>query len=120
MIKQEIALAVEFEFLVTIVVVVFIRRHKKHAMFDLRLVNNVKVQEYLLVVLPVLLWGLVSGLVDVHLRRARIAPVNAIYRKLQVLDPAANNADLREILTKVLKVYLLIEDNDLEELAKLT
>jgi hypothetical protein len=58
--------------------------------------------------------------VDVHLRRARIASVNAIYRKLQVLDPAANNADLREILTKVLKVYLLIEDNDLEELAKLT
>ena len=82
MIKQEVALAVKFEFLISIVVVVIVRGYKKHSVFDLRLVFDIKVQEYLLVVLPVLLRGLVSRLMDVHLRRSGIASVNAIYRKL--------------------------------------
>ena len=120
MIKQEIAVAVEFKFFAAGVEVAIVRRYEQDAMFDLGLVFYVEVQENLLVVLPVLFRGLVSGLMNVHLRRARIAPVNAVYRKLQVLDPAANDADLREILAKVLVVDLLVEDDDLKEFAKLT
>ena len=57
---------------------------------------------------------------DIHFGRPGIATIDAIYREFEVLDPAANHTDLGEVLSKIFKIDLFVEDYNLEVFAELT